>query len=169
MWAPVLEYKAFAMDRHMVEALIEAWNPDTKAFRLGRQDVPFSFFNVALLTGLPSIGRPVVFERHEDVGQVEQLLTAAMEEQLQTEQEWRRIGEMGMRIYRNYVSVLIDLCQRHNTLESVAIFRKLYTLLVLSGLFFPRCTGGWHGTSYTWWMMWMGWQSTTGQKQCGSF
>jgi len=34
VWAPVLEYKKFAMDRHMVQALIQAWNPDRMAFRV---------------------------------------------------------------------------------------------------------------------------------------
>ena len=56
MWAPVLQYKAFAMDRHMVQALIQAWKPDAKAFRLGHRDVPFLYFDVALLPGLPSTG-----------------------------------------------------------------------------------------------------------------
>jgi len=58
------------MDQHMVEALIEAWNPETKAFRLGRRDVPFSYFDVALLTGFPSTGSSVVFKRCDEVGEV---------------------------------------------------------------------------------------------------
>jgi len=142
MWAPVLQYKAFAMDQHMVEAFIEAWNPDAKAFRLGHRDVSFSYFDVALLTGLPSIARPVVFKRCDDVGEVEQLLVATMEERLQTDRQRRGISDTDMRIYRNYVSVLIDLYRQHNTVQSVAIFRKLYTLFVLSGLLFPHSPGG---------------------------
>jgi len=144
MWASVLQYKAFAMDRHMVQGLIEAWNPDAKAFRLGRRDVPFLYFDMALLAGLPSTGRPVVFERHDHVGEVEQLLTVATEGRLQKERQRCGTGDTNMRIYRNYVSVPIDLCRQHNIVESVAMFRKLYALLVLSGLFFPRSTGRWH-------------------------
>ena len=29
VWGPVLEYKKFAMDRFLVQALIQAWNPDS--------------------------------------------------------------------------------------------------------------------------------------------
>jgi len=53
------------MDWHMVQALIESWNPDIKAFNLGRREVPFSYFDAALLTGLPASGGPVVFEQTE--------------------------------------------------------------------------------------------------------
>jgi len=66
----------------MVQALIEAWNLDAKACRLGCRDVPFSYFNVALVIGLPIIGRPVVFERRDDVGEVDHLLMVAMEDRL---------------------------------------------------------------------------------------
>jgi len=103
VWAPVLQYKAFAMDRHMVQALIEAWNPDAKAFRIGHREVRFSYFDVALLTGLPSTGRPVVFERGEGAGEAEQLLMAAMEDRLERERQRRRIVHTDVRIYRNYV------------------------------------------------------------------
>ena len=39
------------MDHHMVQALIHAWNPDALAFMIGRREVQFSNFDVALLTG----------------------------------------------------------------------------------------------------------------------
>ena len=39
------------MDHHMVQALIHAWNPDALAFMIGRREVQFSYFDVALLTG----------------------------------------------------------------------------------------------------------------------
>jgi len=39
MWGLVLNYKWFVMDRRMVKALIHVWNPDTKAFRIGRREV----------------------------------------------------------------------------------------------------------------------------------
>jgi len=47
----VLQYKAFAMDRHMVQALIEAWNTEEKAFRIMHREVQFTYFDVALLIG----------------------------------------------------------------------------------------------------------------------
>jgi len=81
-----------------------------------------------------------VFERCDNVGEVEQLLMATMEDNLQRERQRHEISDTNMRIYRNYVSVLIDLCRRHDTVESVAMFGRLYTLPVLSWLFFPRRT-----------------------------
>ena len=52
----------------MVQALIESWNTDIKAFKLGWREVPFSYFDAALLTGLPASGGPVVFEQTEVPG-----------------------------------------------------------------------------------------------------
>ena len=86
-----------------------------------------------------------MFDRRDEVGEVEQLLMAAIEDQLERERQWLETGDTDMRIYRNYVFVLIDLCRQHNTVETVAMFQKLYTLLVLGGLFFPRSAGGWCG------------------------
>ena len=50
------------------------------AFKLGQIEVPFSYFDVALLTGLPTIRRLAVFEQGEDAKEVELVLMAAMEE-----------------------------------------------------------------------------------------
>jgi len=114
VWWPVLEYKKFVMDRHRVQALIQTWNPDSTAFRVGRREVPFTYFDVALLTGLPAMGRQVVFHRGEAAGKVEQLVMTAIEERLHRERQRRRVDRMESRIYR-----------------------KLFSLLVLSGLYFP--------------------------------
>jgi len=37
---------------------------------------------------------------------------------------------------------MIELCRQHNTVDSFPMFRKLFSLLVLSGLFFPRSAWG---------------------------
>ena len=47
-----------------------------------------------------------------------------------------------MRIYKNYVSGLLELCRLDNSIESVGLFRKLYALLVLSGLLFLHYAEG---------------------------
>jgi len=49
-------------------------------------------------------------------------------------------------IYRNYVAIMIALCRQHNIGDSLPMFQKLFSLLVLSGLFFPRSTGGLRGS-----------------------
>ena len=56
VWWPVLEYKKFVMDRHLVQALIQAWNPDSTTFRVCRTEVQFTYFDVRLMTGLQQWG-----------------------------------------------------------------------------------------------------------------
>jgi len=70
------------------------------------------------------------------------VLNEAMDEHVSQEGQRRRTVDKNMHIYRNYVSILLEQCRRHNTVETVGLFRKLYTLLVVSGLFFPQCAGG---------------------------
>jgi len=40
------------------------------------------------------------------------------------------------------VAVMVELCKQNNTTESLGLFRRLYSLLVMSGLLFPRTVGG---------------------------
>ena len=168
VWGSVLNYKKFVMDPHLVQALIHAWNPDSTSFRVGGREVRFIYFDVALMTGLPAIGSEVVFRRGEGGGEVEQLVMMAMEERLDRERRRRRGDKMESRIYRNYVAVMIDLCKQHNSVEQLPLFRKLFSLLVLSGLYFPRSAGGSRGSSLSWLRMWIICKSTIGQQLCGN-
>ncbi|KAJ8430116.1 LOW QUALITY PROTEIN: hypothetical protein Cgig2_007089 [Carnegiea gigantea] len=142
VWSLVLEYRTFLMERHLVHALLQAWNPESKCFKLGRREVPFSDFDVALLTGFPATRMHVAFERSDGGSEVEEVLKRAMEEHVCTERQRRRTAQKDMCIYKNYVLVLLELCRVNNTVERVALFNKLYTFSVLSGLLFPRCAGG---------------------------
>ena len=99
---------------------------------------------------------------------MEQLVMTAMEERLDRERGRRRGDKMESRIYRNYVAVMIELCKQQSTVEQLPLFRKLFSLLVLSGLYFPRSAGGLRGSSLSWWRMWIVYQSTIGQQLCGS-
>ncbi|KAJ8447855.1 hypothetical protein Cgig2_011990 [Carnegiea gigantea] len=54
--APFLEYPDIGMERHLTLELIKCWVPQWKAFRVGGRRVPFSVFDIALLTGLLAIG-----------------------------------------------------------------------------------------------------------------
>jgi len=63
--APILKYCPFEMKRNLALALVKAWGPHRKAFRLGSRLVPFSIFNAALMTGFPAVGQQVDF--HEDL------------------------------------------------------------------------------------------------------
>jgi len=53
---PILKYCTFEMERNLALALLKAWVPRRKAFRLGNRLVLFSVFDVALMTGLAAVG-----------------------------------------------------------------------------------------------------------------
>lgn len=40
------------------------------------------------------------------------------------------------------MAVMVELCKQNNTAESLGLFRKLYSLLVMSGILFLRIVGG---------------------------
>jgi len=54
----------------------------------------------------------------------------------------RKTLQKDMRIYVNYISVSLEFGRSNNTRDKVGMFTKLYALLVVSGLLFPRCAGG---------------------------
>ena len=87
-----------------------------------------------------------MFKRGEGADKVEQLLMVAMEDQLERERQRLRGVHIDVHIYRNYVSIMIDLCRHHHEVGSIPMFLKLFSLLVMSGLFFPCSAGGWHGS-----------------------
>ncbi|KAJ8443294.1 hypothetical protein Cgig2_015772 [Carnegiea gigantea] len=70
------------------------------------------------------------------------LVMGAMEERVCRERQRQRTAQKDVRIYRNYVSVLLELCRVNNTIEKVVMFKRLYTFLVVSGLLFARGAGG---------------------------
>ncbi|KAJ8430687.1 hypothetical protein Cgig2_018413 [Carnegiea gigantea] len=109
MLSLVLKYKPFVMDKHLVHALMESWVPESKAFRIGRREVPLSVYDVALLTGLPATGKHVTFDQGEGLYGVEDVVKAAMDDHLNRERARRRTGRADMRMYRNYVSVIFKL------------------------------------------------------------
>ena len=67
-------------------------------------------------------------------------MKAAMDDHISRERARRRTGRADMRIYQNCVLVIIKLCKQNNTPERLGLFTKLYALLVMSGLLFPRTT-----------------------------
>ena len=83
-----------------------------------------------------------MFKRGEGADKVEQLLMVAMEDQLERERQRLRGVHIDVHIYRNYVSMIIELWRQHNVVESLLMLRKLFTLSVLSGRLFPRSVRG---------------------------
>ncbi|KAJ8432257.1 hypothetical protein Cgig2_013910 [Carnegiea gigantea] len=120
--------RPFGMGKHLVRALVEGWNVETKAFKVGSREIPFSVYDVALLTGLPAIGKQVTFDRGIGASEVEEVIKAAMEDHLAKERNRRRSARSDVRLYRNYVPVMMELYKQKNNPESLALFRKLYSL-----------------------------------------
>ena len=57
----ILEYRSFPMQRDLTTALVKAWVPRRKAFRLAGRLVPFSMYDVTFFIGLPVMGKIVEF------------------------------------------------------------------------------------------------------------
>ncbi|KAJ8424838.1 hypothetical protein Cgig2_031573 [Carnegiea gigantea] len=83
VWSPVLKYKPFVTDRHLVCALVESWVPESKAFRIG----------------------PC---------KLEDVVKAAMDDRISRERARRWTGHADIRMYRNHVSVIIELCMQNH-------------------------------------------------------
>jgi len=90
---------------------VESWNPDWKAFKIVRMEVPFSVYEVSLLTGLPATGKHVMFEWGQDPCKVEEVVEVAIDDHLTREMTRHWTGQTGMRMYRNYMSVILNLCK----------------------------------------------------------
>jgi len=85
---------------------------------------------VVLLTGIPAIEKCFAFERSNETSEVDEMLKEAMDECVSQERQRQRAVYKDIRIYSNYVSILLELYRMHNTMESIGLFKKLYTLLV---------------------------------------
>ncbi|KAJ8446761.1 hypothetical protein Cgig2_000772 [Carnegiea gigantea] len=121
------------------ESLIEAWNLEMKCFKPGQRKVTFSYFDVALVIDLPTPRKRVAFERSEDTSEVEELLKEAMKECVSRERQRRRTVQ---RIYRNYVSISLELCKMNNKVETIGLFRLLYASWLLVSCYSLDVYGG---------------------------
>ena len=84
----------------------------------------------------------MTFDRGVGASEVEEVIKAAMEDHQARERNRRRSARSDMRLYRNYVAVIVELCKHNNTPKSLGLFRKLYSLLVMSGPLFSHTAGG---------------------------
>ncbi|KAJ8447907.1 hypothetical protein Cgig2_012042 [Carnegiea gigantea] len=135
----LLDIQKEAVRGMVLSSVVES---ESKCFKLGRREVLFSHFDVALLMGFPATRKRIAFERSDGGSGVDEVLNGAMEEHVCRERQRQRTAQKDVRIDRNYVSVLLELCRVSNTVETLAFFKKLYTFLVVGGLLFPQCAGG---------------------------
>ncbi|KAJ8423069.1 hypothetical protein Cgig2_009338 [Carnegiea gigantea] len=152
MFTTTLEYGGMEMDLHLTLVLVKCWVPRWKAFRLVGRHVPFSVFDVALMTGLPALGTRIELDRLEVSTEMGRLVRERMYE---WEREWlaEKVASRPakkVRYFRKYVNCMASLAQEFNGEDQVGIFLRLYSWLVLSGVLFPWSLYGanWHMLGY---------------------
>ncbi|KAJ8424183.1 LOW QUALITY PROTEIN: hypothetical protein Cgig2_028308 [Carnegiea gigantea] len=111
---PVLEYGEMAMERHLMVALIQAWDRRRKAFRIAGREVRFTVYDVVLFTGLPGTGKKVELDREEVSTEVGDMVRARMGEWERKEMERRVPRRSGKkrRFFKHYVNVMMEMCAR---------------------------------------------------------
>ncbi|KAJ8430715.1 LOW QUALITY PROTEIN: hypothetical protein Cgig2_000280 [Carnegiea gigantea] len=141
---PVLEYGEMAMKRHLMLALIKSWDRRRKAFRIAGREVRFMVFDVVMFTSLPGTGMKVELDGEEVSTEVGNMVRARM-----GEWEWvemtRSVSKKfrkERRFFKNYVNVMMELCEENAEEDRVGIRLRLYAFIVLSGVFFPRTPYG---------------------------
>ena len=138
--APVLKYCSLSMERNLALALVKAWVPRRRAFRLGERLVLFSVFDVALLTGMPATGERVDFSEEHVTTEIGDLVRQRVNEVEQQELRRRKGRARGKdnRVFKNFVAAMVYQCERFAGEEHLPLWLKMYTWFVLSGVFFPR-------------------------------
>jgi len=140
VFAPILMYCPFEMERNLALALVKAWVPRRKAFRIGSRLVPFSIFDVALITGLPAVGQLVKFDEDPVVTEFGKMVRERVHEAEQEELRRRKVGagKKDSRVYKNFIAAMVQLCEQNDGEEQLQLWLKLYTWVVMSGILFPR-------------------------------
>ena len=138
--APMLKYYFFSIERNLALALMKAWVPRRRAFRLGERLVPFSVFDVALMTGLLATGDRVNFDKEHVTNKIGNLVKERVHEVEQNELRRRkgRGGKKDNRVYKNFVVAMVYLCEHYSGADQLELWMKMYAWFVLSGVFFPQ-------------------------------
>ncbi|KAJ8432347.1 hypothetical protein Cgig2_021117 [Carnegiea gigantea] len=108
---PVLEYRTFDMVRNLAFALVETWVPRSKAFMLPDRLVPFSVFDVALLTALPIIGERVKFDDDSVMTKYGKMVRARVQKAKQEDLRKKKVGEgrKDTHVYKNFIAAMVYL------------------------------------------------------------
>ncbi|KAJ8446969.1 hypothetical protein Cgig2_006597 [Carnegiea gigantea] len=141
---PVLKYREMAMERHLMLALIQAWDRRRKAFRIGSREVRFTVFDVVLFTGLPGTGKKVELDGEEVSMEVGDMVRARMGEWEREEMARRVLKKSGKkrRFFKHYVNVMMELYEENAEEDRVGTWLMLYAFILLSDVLFPRTPYG---------------------------
>jgi len=77
---PVLEYGEMDMERQLTVVLIDSWDHKRKGFRIAGRKIPFTVFDVVLMTGLPRSGKKVEVDGEEVSTKVGDMIRRCMAE-----------------------------------------------------------------------------------------
>ncbi|KAJ8434095.1 hypothetical protein Cgig2_005774 [Carnegiea gigantea] len=130
--------------RELRAALVNAWVPRRKAFRLAQRLVPFSVYDVALFIGLLVTGKIVEFGK-DDLSITEQVRMVRLHmAQYVTEKSDNLKSEKGRKrpVFRNYTKVMKKLLDANKETEKLGMWLSLYAWRGMSGVMFPRTPYG---------------------------
>ncbi|KAJ8422410.1 hypothetical protein Cgig2_013230 [Carnegiea gigantea] len=111
---PILEYRCFDTKRNLALALVKARVPRSKAFKLVDWLVPFSVFDVALLTGLAATGERVEFDDDSVMTKFGNIVRVRLQEPEQEELR-RKVGEVrkDTHVYKNFIALIVYSCEQN--------------------------------------------------------
>ncbi|KAJ8429584.1 hypothetical protein Cgig2_023790 [Carnegiea gigantea] len=125
---PILEYHPFFMQRELTAALVKAWVPRRKAFRLAGRLAPFSVYDVALFTGLLVTGKIVEFGE-DDLSTIElaRMVCLRMAQYVTGKSENLK-SEKGRKrpVFRNYIKLMKKLLDANKEPEKLGLWLSLY-------------------------------------------
>ncbi|KAJ8426136.1 LOW QUALITY PROTEIN: hypothetical protein Cgig2_022433 [Carnegiea gigantea] len=134
---PILEYQSFSMQRELTTALVKAWVPYRKAFRLTRRLVPFCVCDASFFTSLPVMGKRVEFDEDDLCTTELTRMVRLRMAQYVTETSDKLKSEKGARS-QNYIKVMKKLLDANKESEKLELWLSLYAWMVMSEVMFPR-------------------------------
>ena len=135
MLAPILKYYTFEMERNLALAPVKAWILRRRAFWVGERLVPFSVFDVALMTRMPATGEPVNFDEELVTTEIKDLVRERVYEVEQQELRRRKVqaGTKENRVCKNFIAAMVYLCERYAGEEHLDYGRRCMRGLYLVG------------------------------------
>ncbi|KAJ8443110.1 hypothetical protein Cgig2_030878 [Carnegiea gigantea] len=123
----------------LTAALVKAWVPWRKAFRLAGRLMAFSVYDVALFTGLPVTDKIVEFDEDDlSTTELARIVCLCMGQYV-TEKSDNLKSEKGRKrpVFRNYIKVMKKLLDANKELEKLGLWLSLYAWRVMSWVMFP--------------------------------
>ena len=148
----ILEYRPFSIQRELTVALVKAWVPQRKAFKLAGRLIPFSVYDVALFTNLPVTGIRVKFGEDDlSMTELAGMVRLHMVEYV-TKKSDKLKREKGSKkpVLRNHIKVIKKLLDANKEPEKLGLWLRLYAWMVMSGVMFPKISYGaaWSAEKY---------------------